>query len=166
MVGIRFVLWCICFPTWPQIMYITVIQRKLFSLLLTYHRPSFPEPSHLSYCCDLTHSTFHVSLSSSFTSRSGSSCTSLPPCAFTSHPWRALPAFSSIQILHIPNSRSISLMYKGPCGSDGKESAYSSGDPGSIPGLGRSPGEGNGYPLEYMIEMHSDALLSGCISTI
>ena len=82
MVGIRFVLWCICFPTWPQIMYITVIQRKLFSLLLTYHCPSFPEPSHLSYCCDLTHSTFHVSLSSSFTSRSGSSCTSLPPCAF------------------------------------------------------------------------------------
>ena len=57
-------------------------------------------------------------------------------------------------------------MYKGPCGSDGKESAYNAGDPGSIPGLGRSPGEGNGYPLEYMIEMHSDALLSGCISTI
>ena len=31
-----------------------------------------------------------------------------------------------------------------PCGSDGKESAHSAGDPGSIPGLGRSPGEGNG----------------------
>ena len=29
-------------------------------------------------------------------------------------------------------------------GSDGKASAYSVGDPGSIPGLGRSPGEGNG----------------------
>ena len=34
-------------------------------------------------------------------------------------------------------------------GSDGKESACNAGDPGSIPGLGRSPGEGNGYPLQY-----------------
>ena len=34
-------------------------------------------------------------------------------------------------------------------GSDGKESACSAGDPGSIPGSGRSPGEGNGYPLQY-----------------
>ena len=33
-------------------------------------------------------------------------------------------------------------------GSDGKESVYSAGDPGSIPGLGRSPGEGNGNPLQ------------------
>ena len=30
-----------------------------------------------------------------------------------------------------------------------KESAYNAGDPGSIPGLGRSPGEGNSYPLQY-----------------
>ena len=34
-------------------------------------------------------------------------------------------------------------------GSDGKESACSAGDSGSIPGLGRSPGEGNGNPLQY-----------------
>ena len=34
-----------------------------------------------------------------------------------------------------------------PCGSAGKESTCSAGDLGSIPGLGRSPGEGNGYPL-------------------
>ena len=34
-------------------------------------------------------------------------------------------------------------------GSDGKASAYSVGDPGSIPGSGRSPGEGNGTPLQY-----------------
>ena len=33
-------------------------------------------------------------------------------------------------------------------GSDGKESACNAGDPGSIPGAGRSPGEGNGYPLQ------------------
>ena len=34
-------------------------------------------------------------------------------------------------------------------GSDGKESACNSGDTGLIPGLGRSPGEGNGYLLRY-----------------
>ena len=36
-----------------------------------------------------------------------------------------------------------------PCGSVGKESACNAGDLGSIPGLGRSPGEGKGYPLQY-----------------
>ena len=35
-----------------------------------------------------------------------------------------------------------------PGGSDGKGSACNAGDPGSIPGLGRSPGEGNGNPLQ------------------
>ena len=34
-------------------------------------------------------------------------------------------------------------------GLDGKESACNAGDLGSIPGLGRSPGEGNGNPLQY-----------------
>ena len=34
-------------------------------------------------------------------------------------------------------------------GSDGKESACNSGDPGSIFGSGRSPAEGNGYSLQY-----------------
>ena len=36
-----------------------------------------------------------------------------------------------------------------PGSSAGKESACNAGDLGSIPGLGRSPGEGNGYPLQY-----------------
>ena len=36
-----------------------------------------------------------------------------------------------------------------PGGSDGKESDCNAGDPGSIPGLGRSPGEGIGNPLQY-----------------
>ena len=35
-----------------------------------------------------------------------------------------------------------------PGGSDGKASACNAGDPGSIPGSGRSPGEGNGNPLQ------------------
>ena len=36
-----------------------------------------------------------------------------------------------------------------PGGSDGKEPACNAGDLGSIPGLGRFPGEGNGYSLQY-----------------
>ena len=36
-----------------------------------------------------------------------------------------------------------------PCGSDGKVSAYTVGDPGLIPESGRSSGEGNGNPLQY-----------------
>ena len=36
-----------------------------------------------------------------------------------------------------------------PSSSGGKECACNAGDPGSIPGLGRSPGEGIGYPLQY-----------------
>ena len=36
-----------------------------------------------------------------------------------------------------------------PCGSAGKESACNAGNLGSIPGLGRFPGEGKGYPLQY-----------------
>ena len=36
-----------------------------------------------------------------------------------------------------------------PCSSDGKESACNAGDPGFIPGLGRSLGEGYGNPLHY-----------------
>ena len=36
-----------------------------------------------------------------------------------------------------------------PGGSDGKASVCNAGDPGSIPGSGRSPGEGNGSPLRY-----------------
>ena len=48
--------------------------------------------------------------------------------------------------------------FKGfPGGSDGKESAFNVGDAGSIPGLGRSLGEGNGSPLQYSgLENHVD----------
>ena len=44
----------------------------------------------------------------------------------------------------------------------GKESACSAGDPGSIPGLGRSPGEGKGYPLQYSgLEKSMDCIVHG-----
>ena len=42
-----------------------------------------------------------------------------------------------------------SMLLDFPGGSDGKASAYNVGDPGSIPGSGRSPGEGNGNSLEH-----------------
>ena len=40
------------------------------------------------------------------------------------------------------------MLYDFPGGSDSKASAYNVGDPGSIPGSGRSPGEGNSNPLQ------------------
>ena len=44
----------------------------------------------------------------------------------------------------------INLLYMGfPGGSNSKESTCNAGDSGSIPGLGRSPGEGNGYLFQY-----------------
>ena len=46
--------------------------------------------------------------------------------------------------------RHVLLGWEGfPCGSAGRESTSNAGDLGSIPGLGRSPGEGKGYPLQY-----------------
>ena len=45
--------------------------------------------------------------------------------------------------------KSFFLVLGFPCGSAGKESACNVGDLGSVPGLGRSPGEGKGYPLQY-----------------
>ena len=50
--------------------------------------------------------------------------------------------------LEIPLVISV-LEHSFPGGSAGKESACNAGDPGLIPGLGRSPGGGNCYPLQY-----------------
>ena len=52
-----------------------------------------------------------------------------------------------------------------PGGSNGKESACNTGDPGSTPRSGRSPGKGNGYPLQYsylenLMEKESEGLQS------
>ena len=44
----------------------------------------------------------------------------------------------------------------------GKESTCNEGDPGSNPGLGRSPGEGKGYPLQYSgLENSMDCIVHG-----
>ena len=68
---------------------------------------------------------------------------------------RCLQKFKSDRLLSVP--RIIRWLKYGwinpfwgfPGGLDGKESALNAGDPGSIPGSGRSPGEGNGNPLQY-----------------
>ena len=43
----------------------------------------------------------------------------------------------------------MSVCNRFPGGSDSKESAFNAGDPGLIPGSGRSPGEGNDNPFQY-----------------
>ena len=61
-------------------------------------------------------------------------------------------AFFIVQLSHpyMTTGKTIALTLWGfPGGSDGKASACNVEDPGSIPGLGRSPGEGHGYPLQY-----------------
>jgi len=57
----------------------------------------------------------------------------------------------------------LSFAYLGfPCGSAGKESACNEGELGLIPGLGRSPGEGKGYLLQYsVLEDSMDCIVHG-----
>ena len=63
------------------------------------------------------------------------------------------PWFDSwVRKIHWTRDRLPTPVFLGfPCGSAGKESAYNAGDLGSVPGLGRSPGEGKVYPLQYSI---------------
>ena len=65
--------------------------------------------------------------------------------------WVARPLFNSwAGKIHWRKDRLPTLVFLGfPCGSAGKESARNAGDLCSIPGLGRSPGGGKGYPLPY-----------------
>ena len=49
-----------------------------------------------------------------------------------------------------------------PCGLPGKESTCNAGDLGLIPGLGRSPGEGKDYPLQYSgLDNSMDSIVHG-----
>ena len=67
-----------------------------------------------------------------------------------------LPAMQETQLdfwvreIHRRRDRLPTPVFLGfPYGSAGKESTCNVGDLGSVPGLGRSPGEGKGYPLQY-----------------
>ena len=58
---------------------------------------------------------------------------------------------------HSKNLILVNTLFSFPGGSDSKASVYNAGDPGSIPELGRSPGEGNGNPLQdYCLENPMD----------
>ena len=64
----------------------------------------------------------------------------------TQHSWqhivvKGVNQHTKLYQVRLPNILSV--------GSDGKASVYNAGDPGSIPGSGRSPGEGNGNPRQY-----------------
>ena len=56
----------------------------------------------------------------------------------------------------VENLGSPKCQYGFPGGSDGEESVCDAGASGLIPGLGKSPGEANGYPLQYFLENPMD----------
>ena len=58
---------------------------------------------------------------------------------------------SPMTIAHLFLWITVNIFWDIPGGSNGKASVYNAGDPSSIPGLGRSPGEGNGNPLQLSI---------------
>ena len=61
-----------------------------------------------------------------------------------------IPSLKSLAINNTPMElSSVIVKVKVPDSSVGKESTYNAGDPGSVPGLGRSTGEGIGYPFQY-----------------
>ena len=62
----------------------------------------------------------------------------------------------------------IKKLYQGfPDSSVGKESACNAGDPSSIPGSGKSPGEGIGYPLQYsVLENSMDCIVYGVAKSL
>ena len=73
------------------------------------------------------------------------------------------PDNSWVRKIHWRRDRLPTPVFLGfPCGSVGKESACNARDLGSIPGLGRSPGEGKGYPLQYSgLENSMDCIVRG-----
>ena len=76
--------------------------------------------------------------------------------------WR--PWFNSwVTGIHWRRDRLPTPVFLGfPCGSTGKESTCNAGDLGLIPGLGRSPGEGKGCPLQYSsLENSMDCVVHG-----
>ena len=67
------------------------------------------------------------------------------------------------QKTHWRRDRLLAPVFLGfPGGSAGKEYACNAGDLGLVPGLGRSPGEGKGYPLQYSgLENSMDSIVHG-----
>ena len=71
-------------------------------------------------------------------------------------PWTVIHQVPLSGILQVKILEWVAISYFSG-GSDSEASAYNPGDPGLIPGLGRSSGEGNGNPLQYSsLEKHMD----------
>ena len=63
--------------------------------------------------------------------------------------WNTIPTSVHIILMIFKFCSNVTLLKGFPGGSDSKESTCNAGDLGSVPGLGRSTGEGNGNPLQY-----------------
>ena len=78
-----------------------------------------------------------------------------PPALPTTNPLKPQSSFNCLHIFAFSRisdiwNHTVCRLFRGlPGGSEVKASASNAGDPGSIPGLGRSPGEGHGNPLQY-----------------
>ena len=73
----------------------------------------------------------------------------LPDSSGKSHGQRSLASYSPWACTRVGRDLAAKQKQSLPGGSDCKESACNEGDSGMIPGSGRSPGEGNGNPLQY-----------------
>ena len=81
-------------------------------------------------------------------------------------PWPTFYILTAIQWETWSQKHSAKPLLGFHCGSVGKESACNVGDLGSIPGLGRSPGEGKGYPFQYSdLENSMDCIGHGVIES-
>ena len=76
-------------------------------------------------------------------------------------PWKVKYTYLSDLNLGILEMERAMRLKGFPCGSASKESACNAGDLGSIPGLGRCPGEGKGYPLQTGLENSMDCIVYG-----
>ena len=75
---------------------------------------------------------------------------------------QSLKPLTLLPLLFVSNRLCNLLIHSFPNGSAGKESVCNAGDLGSIPGLGRSPGEGKGYSLQYSsLENCMDCIVHG-----
>ena len=155
----------------------TALSLSICSHMLLWAGGTFPRlrGCGLGYIAWLIRNNFHSSVTAgnsvdeiSYTTQQKSLCIQ-SPMIFSSLPsstasWEStvLPTVCSRQppqnsCCPLGQMRTVSymwpvLMTKGfLCGSDDKESAGNAGDPGSIPGSERSPGEGNGNPLQYFL---------------
>ena len=93
-------------------------------------------------------------------SSSGSLCASCDPtpCRESQRSFGQTRVPVRVRVWLLLNKGGQGLISGFPWGSAGKESACNIGDPGSIPGSGRSPGEGNDYPLQYLFFFHCSIL--------